>query len=300
MPKSRPQVLDGLGLLATVVDAGTFVRAGEYLGVTQSAVSRAVARLEQRIGIRLFTRTARAIALTEEGRRFYETIAPHLSAIEAATNEASDGAARVRGRLRVSVGGSTGQYIFTPVLQPFLDAHPELVVELVVRERLGDLVSEGFDASIRFGESEGAALKSRVLLRAPITSCASPAYLAKYGTPRTPKDIERHRCILMRDPRTGVPFGWDFVRGKKTVSVAASGQLVVNEIGPMLAACLAGQGIAQLPEPCIRGELAAGRLVRVLPAWNDETYPLYVYYSAQRVSPKVRAFVDYVVSVLRP
>jgi DNA-binding transcriptional LysR family regulator len=287
--------LEGLGILSAVVEAGSFVRAGEALGVTQSAVSRAIARLEARVGIRLFTRTARAISLTDDGRRFYESVAPHLAAIEDATIEAGGTSSQVRGRLRVNLSASISQ-ILTPRLQPLLEQHPDLFIELVVRDRIGDLVSEGFDASIRFGQPEGSSLKSRLLLRTPIVTCASPAYIARHGMPRTPNDIENHRCVLMRDPSTGIQYGWDFVRGKKIVSVNATGQLMVNEVGPMLAACLAGQGIAQLLELMVRDHIADGRLVRVLPDWGDETYPLYAYHhSSQLVSPKVRAFLELLV-----
>ena len=286
--------LEGLGTLAAVVEAGSFVRAGEALGLTQSAVSRAVSKLEERVGLRLFTRTARSVSLTDDGKRFYDSIAAHLSAIEDATNEA--GSTQVRGRLRVNIGASIGQFVLTPRLQPFLERYPQLAVELVVRDRVGDL--EGFDASVRFGKPEPSSLKARLILRTPIATCASPDYLRRHGSPRTPKDVEGHRCILMRDPATGSQFGWDFVRGKKTVAIDAKGQLTVSEVGPMLAATLAGQGISQLLEMCVREHLADGRLVRVLPEWGDETYPLYAYHHAGQTSPKVRAFLEFLVATL--
>jgi len=289
--------LEGLGILSSVVEAGSFVRAGEALGLTQSAVSRAISRLEARVGIRLFTRTARAISLTDDGRHFYQSVAPHLAAIEDATMTAGDASTQVRGRLRVNVSASTGQLV-APRLRPFLERHPDLFVELVVRDRIGDLVSEGFDASIRFGQPEASSLKARLLLRTPIVTCASPEYIARHGMPRTPGDIANHRCLLMRDPSTGIQYGWDFVRGKKIVSVNATGPLMVNEAGPLLAACLEGLGIAQLLELQVRDHIADGRLVHVLPDWSDETYPLYAYHHAsQPVSPKVRAFLALLVEM---
>lgn len=292
--------LDGLGVLRTVVEAGSFVRAGEALGLTQSAVSRAISRLEERVGVRLFRRTARSISLTDEGLRFYESVAPHLSAIADATVEAGGSRAKVRGHLRVNVDGGIGQFVLTPNLAPFLAQHPELSVELAVHDRLGDLVREGFDVAVRFGIPEPSALKSRLLLRTRIVTCASPAYLARYGMPCRPRDIEKHPCILMRDPATGRPFGWEFVRGRKIVPVNVSGQLMVNGIGPLLAACLSGQGIAQLLDLYTRELVADGRLVQVLPEWADETYPLYAYHhSAQLMSAKVRAFLDFVVALTR-
>ncbi|XYI02783.1 LysR family transcriptional regulator [Sorangium sp. So ce1128] len=305
MNKSRSRgfdrhLLDGLGVLRAVVEAGSFVRAGETLGLTQSAVSRAIARVEDRVGVRLFRRTARSISLTDEGLRFFESVAPHLAAIEDATIEAAGSSTRVRGRLRVNVDEGIGQFVLTPRLGPFLAQHPDLSVEIAVRDRMGDLVREGFDVSVRFGLSEPSALKSRLLMRTRVVTCASPAYIARHGAPRRPIDVEKHECVLMRDPSTGSHFGWDFVRGKKVVPVNASGKLMVNGSGPLLAACLAGQGIAQLLELYARELVADGRLVQVLPEWAEETYPLYAYHhSAQLMAAKVRAFLEFVVALTR-
>ena len=294
------RALDGLDVLGAVVEAGSFVRAGEALGLTQSAVSRAVARLEDRMGVRRFRRTARSISLTDEGRRFYESVAPHLAAIVDATTEAGGSSRRVRGRLRVNVDGGIGQFVLTPRLQPFLAQHPDLVVEIAVRDRMGDLVGEGFDVSVRFGLPEPSALRSRLLMRTRVVTCASPAYLARHGIPRRPRDIEAHQCVLMRDPSTGTHFGWELVRGRKVEPVRASGQLMVNDIGSLLAACLGGQGIGQMLELYAREPLAGGRLVQVLPEWAEETYPLYAYHHAARLqSAKVRAFLEFVVAITR-
>ncbi|MDC0714161.1 LysR family transcriptional regulator [Stigmatella sp. ncwal1] len=292
--------LDGLGVLRAVVEAGSFVGAGEALGLTQPAVSRAVARLEARVGVRMFHRTARSISLTDEGRRFYESIASHLRAIEEATSEAGDASAKVRGRLRVNVDQGTGQFVLTPHLAPFLAQHPGLFVELAVRDRMGDLVREGFDVAVRFGLPEPSALKARLLMRTRIVTCASPEYIARHGVPRRPSDIEKHQCVLMRDPSTGSHFGWEFMRGRKIVRVNATGHLMVNQVGPLLAACLGGQGIAQVLEFYTREFLADGRLVQLLPEWADEMYPLYAYHhSAQFMSAAVRAFLDFVAALTR-
>ena len=291
--------LEGLALLGTVVEAGSFVRAGEALGLTQSAVSRAIARLEERVGVRLFRRSARASALTDEGRRFYAAIAPHLAAIADATSEAADASTQIRGRLRINVDAGIAQFVLTPRLQPFLTQHPRLFVELAVRDRLGDLVSDGFDAAIRFGLPQPSSLKARLLMRARIVTCAAPAYLARRGKPRQPRDVAEHECILMRNPTTGSHYGWEFVRGKKVVTVDVSGHLMVNDGGSLLAACAGGQGLAQLIEPHARTQLADGRLVQVLPEWADETYPMYAYHAPERISAKLRALLEFVAGLTR-
>jgi DNA-binding transcriptional LysR family regulator len=293
------RTLDGLGVLQAVVAAGSFVRAGEALGLTQSAVSRAVARLEERVGVRIFRRTARSISLTDEGRRFYEAVGPHLAAIEDATVDAGRSSTKARGRLRVNVDAGIGQFVLTPHIQPFLAQHPDLELEIAVRDRMGDLVAEGFDAAVRFGQPQPSTLRARQLMRARVLTCGSPAYIARHGMPRHPRDIEKnHQSVHMRDPTTGSHFAWEFVRGKQTVPVNAAGQLMVNEVGPLLAACLAGQGIAQILDLYAREFLADGRLVQVLPHWAEETYPLYAYHhSPQLMSAKVRVFLDFVVAL---
>lgn len=305
MSKSRARVfdrhaLDDLSVLTAVVTAGSFARAGHALSLTQSAVSRAIARLEARVGVRLFRRTARSISLTDDGLHFYESVAPHLAAIEDATIKAGSSSTRVRGRLRVNVDAGVGQFVLTPRLQPFLDQHPDLAVEIAVRDRMGDLVREGFDVSIRFGAPQPSALKARLLMRTRIVTCAAPAYVARHGAPHRPLDIEKHRCVLMRNAATGSHFAWKFLRRKETVPVSVSGPLMVNELGPLLAACLAGLGIAQMLELYVREPLADGRLVQLLPEWAEETFPLYAYHhSARLMSAKVRAFLDFVVALTR-
>jgi DNA-binding transcriptional LysR family regulator len=165
---------------------------------------------------------------------------------------------------------------------------------------MGDLVGDGFDVSVRFGLPEPSALKARLLMRTRVLTCASPEYVARHGIPRRPRDIEKHQCVLMRDPSTGIHFGWELVRGRKVVPVNVSGQLMVNEVGLLLAACLGGQGIAQMLELYARELLADGRLIQVLPEWAEETYPLYAYHHSARLqSAKVRAFLEFVVALTR-
>jgi DNA-binding transcriptional LysR family regulator len=146
----------------------------------------------------------------------------------------------------VNVDAGIAQFVLTPRLEPFLTRYPDLSVEIAVRDRMGDLVSEGFDVAVRFGLPQPSALKSRLLMRTGVVTCASPEYVARHGTPTRPSDIEKHQCVLMRDHATGRHYDWEFVRGRKIVPVNASGQLLVNDAGAMLAACLGGQGIAQV------------------------------------------------------
>jgi len=290
------RLLSGIGVVVAVVEAGSFARAGETMGLTQPAVSRAVARLEERVGIRIFNRTARAISLTDEGRRFYETVAPLLAGIEEAAVSAGNTRAQVRGRLRVNVDGTFGHYVLAPRLGEFLDRHPELSVEVSARDTMGDLVADGIDVAVRFGAPEPSSLKAHLLLETRVLTCASPAYVARHGAPRRPEELgQGHQCLLIRNPATRRPFEWEFKRGEEVVPLAASGRLMVNDTGSLLGACLGGTGVAQLLEIYARDLIAKDRLVHLLPDWADETFPLYAFHhSSNLVSAKVRAFFDFV------
>lgn len=290
------RLLAGIEVLIAVVEAGSFARAGEAMGLTQSAVSRAVARLEQRVGIRIFNRTARAISFTDEGRSFYEAVAPLLAGIADAAVRAADSRSVVRGRLRVNVDSTFGHHLLAHRIDAFLRQHPDLVVDIGVRDRMGDLVGDGFDVAVRFGEPETSSLMARLLLRTRVLTCAAPSYVAQHGTPERPEDVaEDHQALLIRNEITGRPYDWEFRRGNETVPVTPGGSLLVNDTGSLLGACLGGAGIAQLLEIYATPIIADGRLVHLLPDWSDETFPLYAYHHASPIVPaKVRAFLDFV------
>jgi len=295
------RLLGGLSTMAAVVEAGSFVRAGEVLGLTQSGVSRAIQRLEQQLNARLFERSSRAVKLTDEGRNFYETIAPLLTQLEEASEVTARSAVSVRGRLRINADAHFARLVLAPQIGSFLNAHPEVAVEITVRDELGDLVADGFDIAVRFGEPESSTMIARKLAHLRVITCASPAYLSRRGTPKHPRDLERgkHACILFRDPATGRPFPWEFHQGKKVVPVDVKGRLVINDSGAYLAACNAGLGLAQIFEWGLTKPRELTPLVQVLPDWADERWPLYAYYVSRHHPPaKVRAFVDFVVALV--
>ena len=296
------RVLSGVTVLAAVVETGNFARAGGALGLTPSAISRAVARLEEKLGVRLFDRTPRVVTLTDEGRRFHAEIAPLLAALGEAADTAAGGAAAVRGRLRVNVDPWFARRVLAPRLAGFMTRYPEVSLELVVRDALGDLIGQGFDVAVRFGDPEPSGLIAEKLMETRIVTIAAPAYLAAFGTPQHPSDLVRHRCLMFRDPVTGLPFPWEFQRGRETVAVKVEDRMVVNDLATKLAACVAGYGIAQSVAFGIEPYLASGELMQILPDWADERYPLYGYHVSRRHRPaKVRAFLDFVKeSLARP
>jgi DNA-binding transcriptional LysR family regulator len=210
------RILSGVSVLAAVVDGGSFVKAAELIGLTDSGVSRAISRLETRFGVRLLDRTTRSVTLTDEGRRFYEEVKPHLNAIEDAAIVASGAVSAVRGRLRIDI-------------DPFF-------LPLVLAGHFGDLVSEGIDLAIRFGQPRRPTLVARKLIEAPILTLASPRYLERYGRPEHPSDLTRHRCPQFLDPYTGRPFEWEFIRDDETIEVPTSGPLTFTDPKSMLAA----------------------------------------------------------------
>ena len=295
------RLLGGISVLVAVVETGNFVRAAEALGLTQSGISRAVARLEARVGVRLLDRTPRAVSLTDEGRRFHTQVAPLLAGLEEAASEAAEASHAVRGRLKVNVDPWFARLVLAPRLSGLLAVHPQLSIELVVRDTLGDLVSEGFDVAVRFGEPEPSGLIARKLLDTRILTCAAPAYLARCGRPRHPRDLERHECLLFRDPVTGRPFAWEFHRAGEVATVKVTGRLVLNDLATKLTACAAGHGIAQTFEFGIDRLLASGELVQILTDWAEERFPLFAYHPSRHLPPaKVRAFLDFVVASIPP
>uniref|UniRef100_E1T9C5 Transcriptional regulator, LysR family n=1 Tax=Burkholderia sp. (strain CCGE1003) TaxID=640512 RepID=E1T9C5_BURSG len=295
------RMLNGMGVLTAIVDCGSFAAAGVALDMSQSGVSRSVARLEARLGIRLFDRTTRSVTLTDEGRRFYEQIVPLLNGLEEAAASAAQGATAVRGRLRVNMDPFFSRLILGPRVGAFIDRHPDLHVELITRDQLGDIVSEGFDVAIRFGEPPVSSLIARKLLDTRILTVAAPSYLKKHGHPANPAELEngRHACIKFRDPLTGYPFSWEFHRGRKKMIVTPQGRLTVNDVGTLHSACAAGQGVAQILALGAESLLASGKMVELFPDWADEVYPLYALYPSRHHPPaKVRAFLDFIVSLL--
>jgi len=297
------RLLGGIEVMSAVVSTGSFVRAGDVVGLTQSGVSRAIARLEHQVGFRLFERNARAVKLTEAGRQLYAQVAPLVDRLDEAVERAAGSAAAVRGRLRVNLDPFFAANVLAPRISTFLASHPDLEVELVIRDRVGNLISDGFDAAVRFGDPEPSVLVARRLLQTRIVTCASPAYLARHGRPLQPRDLANgaHRCILFRDPATGQPFAWEFHRGRRRLTVGVTGPVIVNDVATALGICLAGDGIAQLKELGTRDLLASNQLVALFPSWQDELFPLYIYHLSRHLLPaKVRAFVDFVVASTRP
>jgi DNA-binding transcriptional LysR family regulator len=294
------RILSGVSVLAAVVDGGSFVKAAELIGLTDSGVSRAISRLETRLGVRLLDRTTRSVTLTDEGRRFYEEVKPHLNAIEDAAITASGAVSAVRGRLKIDIDPFFLPLVLAGRLGRFCERYPELAIEFVTSERVGDLVSEGIDLAIRFQQPRLSTLVSRKLIDAPILTLASPRYLERYGKPEHPSDLACHRCLQFLDPYTGRPFDWEFIRDEETVEVRTSGPLTFTDPKSMLEECIAGTGIGQIIGWGIKELLASGALIDLFPEWHGERFPLFAFHPSRKHPPaKVRAFVEFCVQVVQ-
>jgi DNA-binding transcriptional LysR family regulator len=292
------RVISNIGVLAAIVEGGSFARASEALGLSRSGVSRAVTRLEARVGVRLLDRTTRAVALTDEGRRLYSEVGPLLTGIEDAVTVTSGSSVAVRGRLRVNVDAFFSQLLLAPCVCEFLSLYPDLALEVVAKDQLGDLVGDGFDVAVRFGKPPASSLVARKLLETRMVTVASRAYLEAHGRPAAPSDLVNHTCIQVRNSLTGQPIQeWQFRRPGKVVQVKTTGRLMVAEFGTMLGACLGGFGIARVKAIGVRSFIEQGALVELLSDWLGESFPLYALYpSGHLPAAKVRAFIDFVQS----
>lgn len=284
-----------------VAELASFTVAAEQLGLPKASVSTAVKRLEEEMGALLLQRTTRRVALTLEGRAFYERAKDLLADLDDMTSMFQVGGDALTGRLRVDMPSSTARKFVIPRLPAFLDAHPLLDVELSATDRRVDPVREGFDCVLRVGEVGDVNLFARRLGTFAIVNCASPAYLARHGTPHTLADLAGHRLIHYVPGLGGGSPGFEYPQGDGYASLPMDGALTVNSAESYEAACLAGLGIVQTPEAGLRPHLEAGRLVLVLPELRPEPMPVTLLYPQRRHLPRRTAvFMDWLAEVLRP
>lgn len=291
--------LVALDAFVQAAETGSFVAAGRKLGLSASAVGKAVVRLEQRLNAHLFHRNTRNMTLTEEGRMFLERCRRIFEEIEAAEAELARSNRTPRGRLRVSL--PLVGMLLTPVMADFMRAWPEVQLDLDFSDRLVDVVEEGFDAVIRTGQPSDSRLMSRNIGRFRLKIVASPDYLAKSGVPLTPDDLSQHQCLHQRSPNTGKLRPWPFARAARREKVILPERMSATAVDPLIELAIGGLGIACLPPFAIRREIADGRLVSILEEWVVDTDQFNVLWPASRqITPKLRAFVDFMAEHLQP
>ncbi|KVQ72213.1 LysR family transcriptional regulator [Burkholderia multivorans] len=290
--------LGGFFVFVQVAETRSFVAAGRALGISASAVGKRIARLEARLNVRLFHRSTRSVTLTAEGARFLERCRRVIAEIDAAERELTQSVEAPRGRLRVSL--PTIGTLMLPVLAGFMTAYPEIELDLDFSDRLVDVVDEGFDAVVRTGRPADSRLSSRLLGHFRQHLVASPAYLERHGTPRTPADLVRHRCLHYRFPATGKLEIWPLRASRSHTPPDVPVSMVSNNAETRLCFALRGLGIACLPEFFVREPIDAGTLRTVLDDYVASRTPVYVLWpSGHHPTPKLRAFVDYLVEHLQ-
>ena len=275
---ARQNVNDLLAFRA-VAQARSFTRAAAQLGVSTSALSHAMRGLEERLGIRLLTRTTRSVVPTDAGERLLETIGPHFDGIEAELEALGKLRDRPAGRIRITTGAHPATTILVPALARLLREYPEIKIELSVDAGFVDIVSERFDAGVRLGETIGQDMVAmRIGPDMRMAAVASPAYLESRTPPMEPQDLARHTCINLRFPTHGGLYAWEFEKAGRALNVRVEGQLTVNDPALALQAALDGVGIAYLPEDFVMPAIANRRLARLLDAWCPPFPGYHLYY----------------------
>lgn len=289
-----PDVLTGMRVFTTVVDAGSFAAAADKLELSRGMTSRYLAQIEKYLGVRLLNRTTRRLSLTEAGEDYYQRAAQVLSLVEEAEQQAARGAAEPRGTLRINAPVAFGIRHLGPALGDYLARCPQLKADLTLNDRFVDLVEEGFDVAVRIARRIDPGLVARPIARARAFACASPGYLKKHGAPKSPADLERHNCLTYA--YGGPQNAWQFARKGREVSVRVKGSLHGNNGDALCSAAAAGLGVVLQPAFLVHELVRAGKLVRILPGWEAESGTVYaVYPSRQFLAPKVRSFVDFLV-----
>ena len=285
--------LDDLAAFAVVATERSFTQAAAKLGVSQPALSHKIRSLEERLGLRLLTRTTRSVSPTEAGEHLLQTIRPRFEEIEAELAALRALRARPAGTVRITAGEHPAVAVLRPALARFLPSHPEINVEVVVDYGLTDIVAARFDAGVRLGEQVARDMIAvRIGPDMRMAVAGSPAYFARHPAPRAPAELTGHNCINMRLPTYGGVFAWEFGQGGRELRVRVEGQLVFNTLALRLGAALDGLGLAYLPEDQITEHIQSGRLVRVLSEWCPPFTGYHLYYPNRRASPAFMLLVE--------
>lgn len=278
----RANVNDLLAFLA-VARERSFTRAAAQMGVSQSALSHTIRGLEERLGLRLLTRTTRSVAPTEAGERLLRNVGHHFDEIEAAIDSLSELKERPSGTIRINSSEYAAETLLWPKLAEFLPHYPDVKVEIWADYMLADIVAERFDAGVRLGEQVAKDMVAvRIGPEERFLVVGSPAYLAGRERPRHPQDLLQHRCINLRLPTLGGLYAWEFEKDGHPLKVRVEGQLVFNALPPILKAALASFGLAFLPQDMVRPHVAAGRLATVLEDWTPPFPGYHLYYPNRR------------------
>lgn len=284
---------------ASVVDAGSFVKAADALGMSKAAVSRYVGDLESRLGVRLLHRTTRRLSLTEEGQVFHARCRELLSGVEEAESEITSRNVVASGLLRINAPVAFGARHLAPLWGAFRARHPQVSLDITLSDRIVDIVEEGYDLAIRIATLASSTLVTRRLATTRMVLCASPAYLAQRGTPRHPDDLAR--CDVIAYSYWSTKDEWHFDGPEGRVSVRTQPCIRTNSSDTCLAAALSHQGVVLQPGFIVGDDVVAGRLVELMPEYRSIELGVFaVYPTRKHVSPKVRALIDFLAERFDP
>lgn len=277
--------LNTLAAFLVVAEERSFTRAGKRLGVSPSAMSHAMRGLEENMGVRLLSRTTRSVAPTEAGERLIVRLRPALTDVQDAVDELSGLRDKPAGRVRLLIPRLAGTTVLGPKLAKFTRDYPDVVLDITADDSRLDIVAGGFDAGIHFGEyiqKDMIAVRVSKDHRAAIVG--APAYFKSHTKPKTPHDLLRHRCINFRHGTAGV-YRWEFDKGKKSLSVAVSGPLIVDDVETVVRAAIDGIGLAFVSDERVMPQLESGELIRVLEDWCQPFPGFFLYYPSRRQQP---------------
>ncbi len=285
-----------------VAKSQSFVQAANVLGLSPPAVSKAIAKLEAELGVKLLHRTTRSVSLTPEGERFYEGVTPLMQEMTALTTELSESLQQPQGRLKVSMGAAYGRIWGTRLMPAFLRQYPQIAVELSLNDQDVDLAAGGVDVALRIGSlPDSANLIARPLFTDPLITCATPAYLEQVGYPHHPNDLDHCNCLNFRNRKTGRPMPWFFTIDEQVVRKQFKGNLTIDDGEAVGRSAIAGLGISQMPGYMAGVALAQGLLTEVLRDYRPPEVPITALYLERRlVSPRIKAFIDFMVQQRPP
>ncbi len=289
MPRSN---IDTLLAFQAVARERSFTRAAAQMGVSTSALSHAIRGLEERLGVRLLSRTTRSVVPTDIGERLLDRIGPHFDGIEAELESVSELRDKPAGTIRITTGIDAAQMILEPALTGLLKAYPDIHIELSVNAGFVDIVAERFDAGVRLGETIAQDMVAvRIGPDMQMAAVASPDYLSNRGVPEAPSDLASHSCINLRFPTLGGLYAWEFEKDGRMLNARVEGQLTVNDIALARQGACDGLGIAYLPVDYVRPAIEAGRLVRLLADWCPPFPGYHLYYPSRRQQSPALALV---------
>lgn len=299
--EARLDRIDQLRIFVRVVDCASFTRAADTLGLPRSSVSAAIATLEARIGARLLHRTTRRVGTTQDGAAFYDRCLHLIADMEETENLFRQSRAQPKGKVRVDVPGRIGRLVVAPALPEFLARYPGIDIDLGMSDRAADLIEQQLDCALRVGPLGDSGLIARSLGNLALINVASPAYLARHGTPLLPQDLSGHLAVNYASPSTGRVEAWEWVDAAGTVrTLPVPGRVTVNSAEACIACCLAGLGLIQIPAYDVQAHLAAGELVEVMPAFRAAPLPMTLLYPhRQHLSHRVQVFAQWLEGVLR-